>query len=144
MSRYWIEQLFDKKTWAAMPKTDRNGVSKEEWDRNALIGWDDRLLTFFCSVESSKGNPGNNLAWWFGTDTAELPYVDFLEATIGACFGVDVRFKESTRNQMIADKHAALKSRGLDIPSAFPYVLTHQSVPQDYLNACDRRGDFRD
>jgi len=72
----------------AVPR-DAKGYGLDEWFDYAVVGWDAPLQTYFLQcIELEEG-----LAWWFGTEYAEIPTFAMLCGVITGVFRNQVAFQ---------------------------------------------------
>jgi hypothetical protein len=72
----------------AVPR-DAKGYGLDEWLDSAEVGWDEAMQTYFLQcIELEEG-----LAWWLGTDHAEIPTFAMLCRIINRIFDDKVAFE---------------------------------------------------
>ena len=71
---------------------DIKGYGLDEWIDHAIVGWDEPMKTYFLQYVEDKGEE-DELAWWSGTDYAQIPTFDALCHAIRQIFGNRVDFK---------------------------------------------------
>ena len=72
----------------AMPR-DAKGYGLDEWFDFAIVGWDAPMQTYFIQcIELEDG-----LAWWLGTEYAEIPTFAMLCGVIRRIFDNQVAFQ---------------------------------------------------
>ena len=103
MSQYRLNQALGPRGLERLPAKDVVGTSREEWAKNALLGWDNPLGTYFLSVEGRNGDPVSGLVWWFGANDGEMASPLDIEAAISRCFGQPVAFDEGFSAKLLGD-----------------------------------------
>ena len=72
----------------AVPR-DAKGYGLDEWFDSAIVGWDASMQTYFIQcIELEDG-----LAWWLGTEYAEIPTFAVLCEVIERIFDNQVAFQ---------------------------------------------------
>ncbi len=71
---------------------DIKGYGLDDWMDHVIVGWDEPMKTYFLQyIEESEEE--DELAWWLGTDYAQIPTFDALCRAICQIFGNQVDFK---------------------------------------------------
>lgn len=89
MSRYSFDEVIvNTKRIDKYKIEDRKGYMLSDWIDFGIIGWDEILDTYFIQLDVQT----DEIPWWFGKSSKEIPTFDHLCEAVNKIFGVENGF----------------------------------------------------